>query len=94
MAIEWCHLSELPESVRAVLKAETEKAEIEDRTIIQATLKAITQSRLAMRVPHYCHALRRAHPEMDKRTVFVAVALVTGISKQHVKRLFYGETQP
>ena len=87
----WAHLSEVPDEIRKVLEAEIEAAEIEDKAIIHATVSAIRSSRLAMRVPKMCRALRLVSPEMPLRRVFVAVSLRTGLSEGHIRDLFYAE---
>jgi|GEM_PF-3529674 len=87
----WAHMSQIPDEVRKILDAELEQCEIEDKSIIAATVAAIRQSRLTMRVPKMCRALRVTHPELPKRKVFVAVSLMTGISKGHVRDLYYLE---
>ena len=87
----WAHLSDIPSDIRQVLEAETERGEIEDKAIIRAAIEAMRQARLAMRIPKMCLALRGSHPELPKRRVFIAVALVTGISEGHVRDLYYQE---
>jgi len=87
----WAHMSEIPEELRRVLDAELEQGEVEDKALIAATLAAIRQQRLTMRIPKMCRALRITHPELPKRKVFVAVALVTGISEGHIRDLYYAE---
>lgn len=90
-SVVWSHLSDLPDSLRSALKAEIERFEAEDEVVLQAAAAAIRQARLSMRVPTMCKVLRSAHPELPKRKVFMAVALVTGISEGHVRDLFYSE---
>lgn len=87
----WSHLADIPEELRKVLDAELEQGEIEDKALIATTVAAIRQQRLAMRIPKMCRALRVTHPELPKRKVFIAVALVTGISEGHIRDLYYAE---
>jgi hypothetical protein len=87
----WTHLSDIPKEIRQTLDPELERAEIEDRAIVASAIKAMREARLAMRVPHLCRVLRVAHPELPKRTVFIAVALITGLSEGHVKNTYYEE---
>lgn len=87
----WVHMSEIPSDVRTILDAELDRGETEDKAIIATTVTAIRQSRLSMRIPKMCRALRVTLPELPKRRVFVAVALMTGLSEGHVRDLYYAE---
>lgn len=89
----WSHVSQLPEQVKTVLSAELERAKIEDQALEAATVKAIRENRLIMRVPRLCRSLKDRHPELAMRKVFIAVALVTGLSESHVRDTFYA-SQP
>ena len=73
------------------MDAELEQGEIEDKAIFAAALSAMRHTRLTMRVPRICRALRVSHPEIPKRKVFIAVALVTGLSQGHIRDLYYQE---
>lgn len=87
----WCHLNELPPEIRDVLAAEIREAEESEQAMMAAALAAMRQASLAKRVPKLCQSLLLAQPDLRKRKVFLAVALVTGISEGHVRDLFYSE---
>lgn len=91
----WAHLNELPQSIRDVLAAEIREAEESEQAMLAAALAAMRQASLAKRVPKMCQQLLNAQPDLRKRKVFSAVALVTGISEGHVRDLFYnGRKKP
>ena len=81
----WAHISELPPEIRSILDLEAHRLDAEDR----AVLVAIQTARLTQRVPTMCRALIQSDPTLSARTVFQAVALVTGISEPHIRRLYY-----
>ena len=88
---DWAHLGDIPPEVRQVMDAELQQGEIEDKAIFASALAAMRQTRLSMRIPKICRALRVSHPEIPKRKVFIAVALVTGLSEGHIRDLYYQE---
>ena len=90
---QWAHKSQLPDPVRAVLEAELQRAEVEDRAIEAATIRSIRETRLAMRVPALCKALKAAHPDLPMQKVFLVVSLYTGHVQGHVRNLYYQAVQ-
>lgn len=87
--MNWVHLSEIPDDVRAALQSANARAESEDQALERATLTALREARLATRVPVLCEAIIAAQPELPKRRVFDAVSLVIGLHVKHVQRLYY-----
>ena len=56
-------------------------------------IAAIRSTHMTARLPHLCMAVEQAQPELPRRAVFQAVSLVTGLSSDHIRNIYYGYIQ-
>ena len=85
----WTTKGDIPDDLRQVLEAESERAEIENSALIASTIASIRTTRLTVTATKMCLALRSARPSLPKSKVFRAVALMTGLSEGHLRNLYY-----
>lgn len=88
----WSHLSQLPETVRVALAEAEQPFRAEDEQLERATVRVLRQERLRSRIPVLVQAL--LDRTVPLRRAIAAVALHTGLSEGHVRRLYYERKPP
>lgn len=107
MKVEWEHVVQVPEEIRHTMGRIWAKWDVDDLKVEGAlellirndevrdvTCQAMRTSATLVRVPEFVNEILKAHAGLKRIQAFCAVSLFLGVSKFHVRNLYYGLYKP